>query len=90
MSNIIKTFLCIRFIFGLNLDLLKEKLDDGTISISCPDAFMTHVLKMTNTSSAFYIINKVKYTYKYIKFHKNLHDKCFQTFFKVFFLLDNS
>ena len=39
-----------RFIFGLNLDLLKEKLDDGTISISCPDAFMTHVLKMTNTS----------------------------------------
>lgn len=39
-----------RFIFGLNLDLVKEKLLDGTISMSCADAYMTHVLKMTNTS----------------------------------------
>ena len=39
-----------RFIFGLNLDLLNEKLDDGTISIDCADSYITHVLKMTNTS----------------------------------------
>lgn len=39
-----------RFIFGIDLSLVREKLADGTISMSCADAYMTHVLKMTNTS----------------------------------------
>ena len=39
-----------RFIFDLNLDLLRENLESGVISTGCTSG-MTHVLKMTNTSS---------------------------------------
>jgi len=39
-----------RFIFDLDLTLLREKLATGVISTGCTDN-MTHVLKMTNTSS---------------------------------------
>jgi len=39
-----------RFIFNLNLDLLKEKVLDGTIGTSCVNE-MTHTLRMTNTST---------------------------------------
>lgn len=39
-----------RFIFNLNLGLLEEMIDTGTISTGCTSA-MTHTLKMTNTSS---------------------------------------
>jgi hypothetical protein len=38
-----------RFIFNLDLDLLMEKVDDGTLSLGCDDD-VSHVLKMTNTS----------------------------------------
>ena len=38
-----------RFIFDLDLGLLREKIDDGTISTGCTSA-MTHTLRMTNTS----------------------------------------
>ena len=38
-----------RFIFNLDLDLLKEKVNDGTLSLDC-DENVSHVLKMTNTS----------------------------------------
>jgi len=40
-----------RFIFDLNLDLLREKIANGTISTNCQNSQITHVLKMTNTSS---------------------------------------
>ena len=39
-----------RFIFDLDLDLLREKLQTGDISTGCTSA-MTHTLQMTNTSS---------------------------------------
>jgi hypothetical protein len=39
-----------RFIFDLDLSLLEEMIDTGTISTGCTSA-MTHTLKMTNTSS---------------------------------------
>jgi len=39
-----------RFIFDLDLDLLREKILTGVISTGCTDQ-ITHVLKMTNTSS---------------------------------------
>jgi len=49
-NNINQPFGYSRFIFGLNLKLLKEKLNDGTISPDCPDFYMNHTLKMTNSS----------------------------------------
>jgi hypothetical protein len=39
-----------RFIFDLDLTLLREKLATGIISTGCTDN-MRHILKMTNTSS---------------------------------------
>jgi hypothetical protein len=39
-----------RFIFNLDLELLRDFIADGTISTGCTSA-MTHTLKMTNTSS---------------------------------------
>jgi len=39
-----------RFIFNLNLDLLREKILDQTISTNCGPS-MSHILKMTNTSA---------------------------------------
>lgn len=39
-----------RFIFNLDLDLLKSKIFDGTISTGCTDT-LSHVLKLTNTST---------------------------------------
>jgi hypothetical protein len=39
-----------RFIFDLDLDLLKEKIFNGTITLSCADS-MKHTLRMTNTTS---------------------------------------
>jgi hypothetical protein len=39
-----------RFIFTLDLDLLKEKIADGTITSDCVDS-ITHTLRMFNTSS---------------------------------------
>jgi hypothetical protein len=39
-----------RFIFDLDMSLLQEKISDGTISTTCPDA-MTHTLRMVNTST---------------------------------------
>ena len=39
-----------RFIFDLDLDLLREKMSTGVISTSCNNQ-ITHTLKMTNTSS---------------------------------------
>jgi len=39
-----------RFIFDLDLSLLREKLASGVISTGCTDN-MRHILKMTNTSS---------------------------------------
>jgi hypothetical protein len=38
-----------RFIFSLDLDLLKEKIADGTITTDCVDS-ITHTLRMYNTS----------------------------------------
>lgn len=39
-----------RFIFDLNLDLLKEKIADGTITTTCTDE-IKHTLRMVNTST---------------------------------------
>jgi len=39
-----------RFIFDLDLTLLREKYNDGTISTSCASG-VTHTLRMTNTST---------------------------------------
>lgn len=39
-----------RFIFNLDLDLLRESIQQGTISTGCTTG-MTHVLNMTNTGS---------------------------------------
>ena len=39
-----------RFIFDLDMSLLQEKIADGTISTTCPDA-ITHTLRMVNTST---------------------------------------
>lgn len=39
-----------RFIFNLDLSLLLEKVNDGTITTGCTDN-MSHILKMTNTST---------------------------------------
>ena len=39
-----------RFIFNLNLDLLKEKVNDGTISTDCNNS-VKHTLRMVNTST---------------------------------------
>jgi hypothetical protein len=39
-----------RFIFNLDLDLLKSKIFDGTISTGCTDT-LSHVIKLTNTST---------------------------------------
>ena len=38
-----------RFIFTLDLDLLKEKISDGTITQDCVDS-IKHTLRMFNTS----------------------------------------
>ena len=38
-----------RFIFDLDLTLLKEKVADGTITLDCTDS-IKHILRMTNTS----------------------------------------
>jgi hypothetical protein len=38
-----------RFIFDIDLSLLTQKINDGTISTGCTSA-MTHTLNMTNTS----------------------------------------
>ena len=38
-----------RFIFDLNLDLLKEKINDGVVSTSCSQN-TKHILRMKNTS----------------------------------------
>ena len=40
-----------RFIFDLDLTSLREKIADGTISTNCQNSSLTHILKMTNTSS---------------------------------------
>ena len=47
---IVPNFGYTRFIFDLDLDLLRESIASGTISTGCTSA-MTHTLKMTNTSS---------------------------------------
>ena len=47
---IVPNFGYTRFIFDLDLDLLRESILNGTISTGCTSA-MTHTLKMTNTSS---------------------------------------
>ncbi len=39
-----------RFIFDLDLSLLREKINDGTITTSCDDN-LTHTLRMVNTST---------------------------------------
>jgi hypothetical protein len=39
-----------RFIFDLDLGLLREKYENGTITKTCPSG-MTHTLRMTNTST---------------------------------------
>jgi hypothetical protein len=39
-----------RFIFDLDLTLLKQKINDGTISTTCTDA-IRHTLRMVNTST---------------------------------------
>lgn len=39
-----------RFIFDLDLDLLRQKIESGEISTGCTSA-MTHTLQMTNTSA---------------------------------------
>ena len=39
-----------RFIFNLDLTLLKEKVDDGTITKNCSDS-IKHTLRMVNTST---------------------------------------
>ena len=39
-----------RFIFDLDLTLLRQKYQDGTITRTCPSG-MTHTLRMTNTST---------------------------------------
>jgi len=39
-----------RFIFNLNLDLLKQKISEGIISTDCVNS-MNHILRMTNTSN---------------------------------------
>jgi len=39
-----------RFIFDLDLTLLREKISDGTISTGCTNS-MVHTLRMTNTSN---------------------------------------
>jgi len=39
-----------RFIFDLDLSLLFEKINDGTISTSCQNT-MTHILRMVNTTN---------------------------------------
>jgi hypothetical protein len=39
-----------RFIFDLDLTLLREKVANGTISLDCSISGMRHTLKMTNTS----------------------------------------
>ena len=46
---IVPNFGYTRFIFDLDLDLLRESIANGTISTGCTSA-MTHTLKMTNTS----------------------------------------
>ena len=38
-----------RFIFDLDLSLLQQKVDDGTITLDCTDS-ITHTLRMTNVS----------------------------------------
>lgn len=40
-----------RFIFNLNLDLLKEKVNNGTIGLNCVGQSIKHTLRMTNTST---------------------------------------
>jgi hypothetical protein len=39
-----------RFIFDLDLELLKQKILTGVISLDCQISGMRHTLKMTNTS----------------------------------------
>ena len=46
-----------RFIFDLDLSLLKEKIDDGTITTTCTDE-IKHTLRMINTSSFNDMLNK--------------------------------
>jgi len=46
-----------RFIFNLDLNLLKEKVADGTITTTCTDQ-IKHTLRMVNTSSFNDMLNK--------------------------------
>lgn len=48
-ENIIETNGFTRFIFDLDLDLLRSSLESGVISSGCTTG-MTHTLKMTNSS----------------------------------------
>jgi hypothetical protein len=45
-----------RFIFDLDLTLLLEKIQDGTITTGCTDV-MTHTLRMTNTGTFSNLLN---------------------------------
>ena len=47
---IVPNFGFTRYIFDLDLNLLRQNIENGTISTGCTSG-MTHVLKMTNTSS---------------------------------------
>jgi len=48
--NVIRPKAFTRFIFDLDLDLLKSKINEGIISSDClPMSAITHTLKMTNT-----------------------------------------
>ena len=47
-----------RFIFDLNLDLLKEKVIDGTITTTCTDT-IKHTLRMVNTSTFNDLLNTI-------------------------------
>jgi hypothetical protein len=40
-----------RFIFDLDLDLLKQKINNGTISFDCLNQSIKHTLRMVNTST---------------------------------------
>ena len=48
-DNVLSTPGYSRFIFDIDLSLLTQKINDGTISTGCTSA-MTHTLNMTNTS----------------------------------------
>ena len=49
-DNIIPNYSFSRYIFDLDLDLLKEQIQTGVISTGCTTG-MTHTLQMTNTAT---------------------------------------